>query len=573
MSCPSSAQAAGSHVWAHAAAAIADGPSWSEKMDGLFWRGAATSVYRRQVLPGITALPGANVSFMEWVVAASGRQTVREGVCVPITEWCRHRFLANLPGNTMALSLKYKLLCGSVIVTPPLWYHEWYYSQLEAGVHYVEVDPLWTVGQEAMEFLHGNPQGAEAIAAASQAWARRHLTDDAFDCYWRHLVELAHLHFPHPNVSHDAVPLEQAMFAELGRDGGERSSGSDSDPSRTVSDRPPRGAPGSGSRPALDVAVVIPARAMDARLMDAARLTWLRLGSSLLRHRHFFVISAEDPDRSSLVPPPPPADTVDVEPDGADLLVVSSPHGYTWLLQKMALAYRALLAALDVSFFVRADADSVLPLPLVLSLLPLASTGQAVAAAPGHTCHGPVLWQKESVGVLVCQTQCAVDSSCEFFSVDAAGACAVFGSCERGGGGGGEAGGGADLYEYRLRKELSVEGAAATPRGQHAFLLGTILHGYRVLVNDTFNPQWNNPRYVEDLGIGAYPPYAEASGYAMSASVAAFLAGVGAGELKALSWKSWGIEDAALGTLLAGLNVSFLQLPHEVRNQMRVIRA
>ena len=41
------------------------------------------------------------------------------------------RFLANLPGNTMALALKYRLLCGSVVLSSPFLYHEWYYSQLK----------------------------------------------------------------------------------------------------------------------------------------------------------------------------------------------------------------------------------------------------------------------------------------------------------------------------------------------------------------------------------------------------------------------------------------------------------
>ena len=46
----------------------------------------------------------------------------------PTTRWCQHKYLANLPGHTMALALKYRLLCGSVVVSSPLMYHEWYYS-------------------------------------------------------------------------------------------------------------------------------------------------------------------------------------------------------------------------------------------------------------------------------------------------------------------------------------------------------------------------------------------------------------------------------------------------------------
>merc|ERR1719362_2124057 len=62
----------------------------------------------------------------------------------------------------------------------------------------------------------------------------------------------------------------------------------------------------------------------------------------------------------------------------SDVLIVPCPSGYTWLFHKMALAYRTILARFDVEFFIRADVDSVLPLPLLLPLLPLAANAQAI---------------------------------------------------------------------------------------------------------------------------------------------------------------------------------------------------
>ena len=106
---------------------------------------------------------------------------------------------------------------------------------------------------------------------------------------------------------------------------------------------------------------------------------------------------------------------------------------------------------------------------------------------------------------------------------------------------------------------------------RRAFILGTILHGNKVLVNDTYNPQWNNLQYTQDLGLTVYPPYPEASGYAMSSDLAAFLANVGIGVLEDLEWKAWSIEDSALGTILAGLSFDMIQMPLEVRDHVRVI--
>lgn len=51
--------------------------------------------------------------------------------------------------------------------------------------------------------------------------------------------------------------------------------------------------------PQLDVITVIPTRAQDVELMAYARKTWLAEALPL-SHRHFFIISAEDPNQSSL---------------------------------------------------------------------------------------------------------------------------------------------------------------------------------------------------------------------------------------------------------------------------------
>eukprot|EP00927_Polykrikos_kofoidii_P039036 TRINITY_DN33477_c0_g1_i1.p1 TRINITY_DN33477_c0_g1~~TRINITY_DN33477_c0_g1_i1.p1 ORF type:complete len:338 (-),score=47.70 TRINITY_DN33477_c0_g1_i1:185-1165(-) len=313
------------------------------------------------------------------------------------------------------------------------------------------------------------------------------------------------------------------------------------------------------------------------------------------------------------------------EGDG-DVLVVRCLHGYTRLLQKMVVAYRALLAVFDVAFFIRADVDSVLPLHLWWPLLPLASSDEALvrrtfAAPTGVPCGGAAArWHGQVPnGRHSCQVQCAADRGCHFFAVAPVGLgrsgvdggtsassrsnwgrgdalCTTFAVCpgavplsdgSTAGAsiatdtGADDAVGKARVYEYRLRAALrSSSFGTSVPRDQKSiresapFMLGTILYMNDVLQNDTFNPQWNNPGYGEDLGLSVYPPYPEASGYALSASVAAFLAGVGqpGSALMALNWKGWAIEDAALGTALAGLDVRLLQLPVEVRNQMRVVR-
>lgn len=564
----------GAHTWATAAEAILDTPAWEDKADTLFWRGALTSAYRRHVLPTIAAVDGANVSFLEWVLSDGGsRQQVRNGSCIPMPEWCQHRFLANLPGNTMTLALKYRLLCGSVILTPHLWYREWYYSQLQPGQHYVEVDPRWEVLGSTLENLRMDDASAQTVAFTSRDWARRYLTDDGFDCYWRHLVELAHRHLPRSvATTSPGLPLVHAVLFE-------RTPPRDSDARREIE--------ACGS--VFDVAIVIPACVSDVGLMAHARQTWLNVGTELpLTHRHFFILSNADSGARDI------GAAAEKEQECSDVLIVDCAHGYRNLLGKMALAYRMLLRDYSIRFVIRADADSVLPLAWYFGLLPFAEVGQAVVQktqqSPASCSPAPRWMQLTEVGgYLVCQSECATSTSCRFFAVDGRGRCSFFYSCKPGTSpqpvppeAMDE---GAIVYEYRLRTLLN---GITTPTitdqqsQNHSysdntvpFVLGTILYGNRVFSHDTHNPQWNNHGYRQDLGLDVYPPYPEASGYAMSASVAAFLAAIGDPamfSLARLRWRSWAIEDSSLGTILAGLDVSFLQLPSEVRYRQRVIR-
>ena len=482
-------------------------------------------------MPLIATLPLSNVSEMTWVVGSAGRrQKIRgETSCVPIDEWCQHKYLANLPGNTMALALKYRLLCGSVVVSSPLMYHEWYYSQLKDGEHFVSVDLTWSSGADVLAALRSNPTWGEHIGNSARQWAQSHLTEDGFDCYWLHLINLASEHFPAPQVTAASLPIEAAVLGH----GGEPQ-----EVNEVVLELA-----------GVDVITVIPARAKDSELIEYARSTWLDLQSS--SHRHFFIIAAEDPDVGMLR-------------SSEDLLLVNCQHGYRQLMQKMVLAYRLLLQQFPtVRFFIRADVDSVLPLKFLLPLLPQASSGKALVTMQVPNCGDVSRWRMPSIGRLQCQIECAMDRRCHYFQVDSLGDCATFTACNPL-----ESAGTAVVFHYALRSEFQEVGDRTD---SHPFILGTILHGNKVLINDTYNPQWNNLQYSHDLGLSIYPPYPEASGYAMSADIASFLASVGTAALSNLQWNAWAIEDSALGTVLAGLRYELIQMPTEVREHVRVI--
>ena len=209
--------------------------------------------------------------------------------------------------------------------------------------------------------------------------------------------------------------------------------------------------------------------------------TWLSQEvPGLLSYRHFFVISQNDPDQSSL-------------PQAEDILRVECEHGYRQLMQKMSAAYRILLDRFLVQFFIRADVDSVLPLHFLLPLLPHAASGNGLVHMPAVHCGDlGVRWRMVSVGRLQCQIECAMDRGCHFYQVNSDGDCATFADCKPQEAENMEA----DVYHYRLRELLTSE--VEVGEGKYPFILGTILLKNQVLVNDTYNPQWNNLRYSQE---------------------------------------------------------------------------
>ncbi|CAE7268186.1 POGLUT1 [Symbiodinium natans] len=813
--CPS--EPAGAHVWSQVLAKMTEVPLWSEKTDSLFWRGAATSTYRKQVVPFLASLEKANVSMMEWVIGPEGqRQVVSSGSasCVPIHEWCQHRFLANLPGNTMALALKYRLLCGSVVLSSPFLYHEWYYSQLKEGEHFLSFDLRWSGVEDILQDLRSSSSAvAEVVSARSRHWAQVHLTDDGFDCYWLQLIHLASQHFPRPQQTSQALPVESVMLGMspvlsdlvLCQQEAQAPQNSLEHPLPTRSKAAcQRGRPHSDSVSSYRFATdgsckemalkqvkseggrageTTPGRCIDEPRPEA-RAPWQKYwqrdlqligalgfapaqhttacGPQAVSHRHFFVIASTDPDIELLWDSAMSSDRED------DLLVVECQHGYRQLLQKMIVAYRTLLERFVVKFFIRADVDSMLPLHFMLPLLQHAADGNCIVLLSDRSNCGAdrARWKMPAIGRLQCQVQCAMDRGCHYFHVSPDGDCATFSQCTLAMASG-------EVFEYGLHGnsqpceglhgsqnvtciwEEAVKACVAdkcTDCGEHecqlcqqesvkvshcctanshpdseppqmckeamlaeeikacigvqcagcagqecaacehrpsvvssccdgdfhsalappqcrnttstspcarlvgqealtcawaedvrtcieagcsscagdcpncrddsfrisaccdqhfhpaaappicaqailtedvkrcvaarfwqALLLSRTSGAFnlmtvqclpeegKVLTNDTHNPQWNNLHYSHDLGLGVYPPYPEASGYAISSDIAAFLASVGSGALSELHWNAWAIEDSAMGTILAGLKFDMLQLPTEIREHIRDI--
>ena len=116
----------------------------------------------------------------------------------------------------MTLSFKYRLLCGSVVVSPPFLYQEWFYSFFAEKEAFVQVDFDWQQLPEILFALENDPALQLHFAQSSQQLARTYLSPSAVRCYWRRLLDLAAHKFPKPVLDERAVPF--GVLLALGAD-------------------------------------------------------------------------------------------------------------------------------------------------------------------------------------------------------------------------------------------------------------------------------------------------------------------------------------------------------------------
>ncbi|MEM6481159.1 MAG: glycosyl transferase family 90 [Pseudomonadota bacterium] len=82
-----------------------------------------------------------------------------------------HKYLLSVEGIDVATNLKWMMGTNCLVLSPPLRFESWYMEgALEPGVHFVELASDFSDLEEKIEFYNDNPEAAETIIAAAQAW-------------------------------------------------------------------------------------------------------------------------------------------------------------------------------------------------------------------------------------------------------------------------------------------------------------------------------------------------------------------------------------------------------------------
>jgi hypothetical protein len=146
----------------------ADKTPFSRKLPRAVWRGDLNNPVRRQFLDAVHGL--------DLCDAGSPSQSAPEhyrGQFLSIDQQRRYRYIVSLEGNDVATNLKWVMSSNSLCLMPPPQCETWFCEGwLEPDVHYVPLAPDFSDLAEKVEYFERNPQEAERIIAAAQAYCR-----------------------------------------------------------------------------------------------------------------------------------------------------------------------------------------------------------------------------------------------------------------------------------------------------------------------------------------------------------------------------------------------------------------
>ena len=168
--------------------AVEEEVPWEQKKRELIWRGYAPSGYQTRVdfLRVTQNQPWANV-----VTEDFGSPDNSE--LLPIADFCRWMFVADIKGNAWSGGAKYKHNCRSVFIShSPTWREIYTAALVDSGPsqNWVSVADDWSNLAETVQDLIAHPAKAKKIADNGVRTLRdRYLTPAAETCYWRRLIE------------------------------------------------------------------------------------------------------------------------------------------------------------------------------------------------------------------------------------------------------------------------------------------------------------------------------------------------------------------------------------------------
>ena len=147
----------------------ADATAFADKRPAVVWRGDLNNPKRTRFLDAVRDLPFCDAGSHKPYAPAEYSKPF-----LSISQQLRYRYIVSLEGNDVATNLKWILNSNSLCLMPLPTYETWFQEkQLEAGVHYVPLDPNFADVGDKVRYFERHPAEAQRIIAAANAYCRQ----------------------------------------------------------------------------------------------------------------------------------------------------------------------------------------------------------------------------------------------------------------------------------------------------------------------------------------------------------------------------------------------------------------
>ncbi|WP_136622058.1 MULTISPECIES: glycosyl transferase family 90 [Mesorhizobium] len=147
----------------------ADAIAFADKRPALVWRGDLNNPKRTRFIDAVRDLPFCDAGSHKPYAPAEYSKPF-----LSISQQLRYRYIVSLEGNDVATNLKWILNSNSLCLMPLPTYETWFAEkQLEAGVHYVPLDPDFADVADKVRYFEHHPAEAQRIIAAANAYCRQ----------------------------------------------------------------------------------------------------------------------------------------------------------------------------------------------------------------------------------------------------------------------------------------------------------------------------------------------------------------------------------------------------------------
>lgn len=147
----------------------ADATAFADKRPVVVWRGDLNNPIRTRFLDAVRDLPFCDAGSHKPYAPAEYSKPF-----LSISQQLRCRYIVSLEGNDVATNLKWILNSNSLCLMPLPTYETWFAEkQLEAGVHYVPLEPDFADVADKVRYFEHHPAEAQRIIAAANAYCRQ----------------------------------------------------------------------------------------------------------------------------------------------------------------------------------------------------------------------------------------------------------------------------------------------------------------------------------------------------------------------------------------------------------------